>query len=581
MKIYLKEKIGNPELFTGRKKELTGYLTWIDRIKREISMSQAILSRRKTGKTALLQRLYNITFDKNDGVIPFYYEIPEGKQWAGEFCQDFYLTFIYQYIAFKTRKPEYVDLSRKREKDFTTAIEIARQEGLDYLIDSLRGVEKLLEEDKIGLLWGAVRDAPLGVATRQNEFIVQIIDEFQFLNSEICRDKAATQIIDDFAAGYMSTAEYKNAPLLVSGSWVGWLFSMLNKMTGRFQKDFLGNLPEDEAVEMVFKYSQLENVPVTEETAYLIAQLSEGNPFYISALFRSKFPEKDLTTEEGLRKTLEFETLDERGDIKNTWMEYIRSALPRINAQHAKNIVLYLCKYKDRQVSRRELLDNLPLSMSDEQLEQRMYALIKADIVNKGQSNFYYRAVQDNIFDKVFRGEYASDIEAFDPRQITNEYKRLFEESQKNYHKLLGKYNQMKGVFAEFLILNKLRTAYRDNDRFRALITNLPEDFQFTEYDSVWSYHGTQVGKRDFQVDIFARAKEGTSLIGEVKNREIKAFSLEEAQQFIEKMNTLKALEQVTHAIGIVFSRHGFTPDAHDFFQEHQIAWSEDARWFE
>ena len=155
MRIYLKEKIGNPELFTGRKKELTTYLTWIERIKREISMSQAILSRRKTGKTALLQRLYNITFDKNDGVIPFYYEIPEGKQWAGEFCQDFYLTFIYQYIAFKTRKPLYVDLSREKQKRFTTVAEVARKEGLEYLIDSLRGVEKLFEEDKLGLLWGA------------------------------------------------------------------------------------------------------------------------------------------------------------------------------------------------------------------------------------------------------------------------------------------------------------------------------------------------------------------------------------------------------------------------------------------
>ena len=85
MKIYLKEKIGNPELFTGRKKE---------GIKKEILMSTAILSRRKTGKTALLQRLYNLTFEKNDGGIPFYYEVKEGKRWALEFCKDFFLTFI-------------------------------------------------------------------------------------------------------------------------------------------------------------------------------------------------------------------------------------------------------------------------------------------------------------------------------------------------------------------------------------------------------------------------------------------------------------------------------------------------------
>ena len=60
------------------------------------------------GKTAIMERLFNITFYKNDGVIPFYYEIKENKMWVGDFCKDFFLTFIYQYIAFKTRKTEYL-----------------------------------------------------------------------------------------------------------------------------------------------------------------------------------------------------------------------------------------------------------------------------------------------------------------------------------------------------------------------------------------------------------------------------------------------------------------------------------------
>jgi len=81
MKIYLKEKIGNPDLFTGRKKELAFFLKWIEGIKKEISPSMAILSRRKTGKTAILQRLYNLTFEHNDRVIPFYYEIKERPIW--------------------------------------------------------------------------------------------------------------------------------------------------------------------------------------------------------------------------------------------------------------------------------------------------------------------------------------------------------------------------------------------------------------------------------------------------------------------------------------------------------------------
>ena len=599
MRIYLKEKIGNPELFTGRKRELTFYLTWIERITRESSQSSAILSRRKTGKTALLQRLYNLTFEKDMGVIPFYYEVPEGKQWVVEFCQDFYLTFVYQYIAYTTRTPEYVELSRQAEKNFVTVMDIARQESLEYLLDSLKGIAALVEKRQAGLLWHAVREAPWILAARQGESIVQIIDEFQYLNSEMYWDEAKTNLADDLASGYMRTAEYKNAPLLVSGSWVGWLSQLLNRMTGRFQLDFLEPLPEDEAVETVFKYAQLENVPVTESTAYLMAQVCEGNPAYISALMRSRCPQKDLRTDTGVLQTLEFETLDDRGSIKNTWKEYLQSALPRINAVHAKHIILYLCKHKDQHVLRRDLLQHLNLPITEEKLEHKMEMLIRADIVKHGRTNARYQAVQDNIFDKVFRGMYAEDIEAFDPKEITNEYKALFEKTRKKYRALLGKYSQLKGplpekgAFAEYQILKKLRTAYRHQDRFRAMIQNLPEGFEFVEYDSVWSYYGTAQGRPDFQVDIWARPKDGAveataeataeaiAVIGEIKNRENAPFTGPEAHDFLDKMATLQEIEHITEAIGFVYSRGGFTTPALDILREHQIAYSDDVRWLD
>ncbi|MCU0284944.1 MAG: hypothetical protein MUF15_00970, partial [Acidobacteria bacterium] len=103
MEYALEERIGNPDLFTGRNEEMTYFLKWINEIKERKSQSTAILARRKMGKTAILERLFNITFFKNNGVIPFYYEIKETKMWIGDFCQDFFLTLIYQYIAFKSR----------------------------------------------------------------------------------------------------------------------------------------------------------------------------------------------------------------------------------------------------------------------------------------------------------------------------------------------------------------------------------------------------------------------------------------------------------------------------------------------
>jgi hypothetical protein len=85
-----------------------------------------------------------------------------------------------------------------------------------------------------------------------------MIDEFQFMNAMIYWDKKMSkeQLAGNLAGGYLSTAESKIAPLLVSGSWVGWLMNELDTLLpNRFWYEYLENMPEDEAIEMVYKYS--------------------------------------------------------------------------------------------------------------------------------------------------------------------------------------------------------------------------------------------------------------------------------------------------------------------------------------
>jgi hypothetical protein len=444
MEYALEERIGNPDLFVGRKAELGFFLKWIDEIKERKSKSTAILARRKMGKTALMERLFNITFHNNNGVIPFYYEIREESIWVVDFCLDFFMTFIYQYIAYKSRNSEY--LTSIDKSNFKKAIDAAKKEGLEYLVKFIEAVEHAAMQERHSILWDTVRNAPKNLAAQRGEFILQMIDEFQFLNAMVYRDRAITNLHDTMAGGYLSTAESKMAPLLVSGSWVGWLMNELIMMLpARFKFRSLDNMPEDEAVEMVFKYSRFFDVPVSEETAFLIARLSEGSPFYISSILRSEYPDKDLTSFEGLVRTLEYETLDDHGDIKSTWMEYVSTAFHRVNDRNAKNIVLYLSKNRDREVTRKELLDKLQLEMTDGELEKKLKALVKADIIKQGRSNFDYRGVQDNIFDKVFRGVYQKEIDHFDVGEIKKEYREAFEKLKKQYHRLQGKFNYQKG----------------------------------------------------------------------------------------------------------------------------------------
>ena len=581
MEYALEERIGKPELFTGRKEELAYFLKWINDIKERKSQSTALLARRKMGKTALIERLFNITFFKNDGVIPFYYEVREAKMWVVDFCQDFFLTFIYQYIAFKSRKPGYLDPENR--SDFGKTIEIAKQEGLDYLCGIIEGAAHAVAHEKIDILWNIAREAPKTIASRQKEYIVQMIDEFQFLNAMIYWDKDKKNLADTLAGGYLSTAESKIAPLLVSGSWVGWLMNLLKKMLpARFRYYPLENMPQDEAIEMVYKYSQFFDTPVTEETAYLIAKIAEGSPFYISSIFRSLYKRKDLCTAKGLTEILEFETLNNQGNIKLTWMEYVNAAFDKVNDRNAKKIVLHLFKHKGQELTRKEILDDLNLETSDEKLEEKMEALVKGDIIEQGVSNYRYRAVGDNIFDKVFRGVYQDEIEHFDVREIKKEYARSFEKLKRQYRRLQGKYNYQKGYFAEYLILDELKyRARKNNEVLKSITRNLPVDFIFCAYEKVWRYDFAPEYSRGFNIDIFARAAAAGdySIIGEVKSRDTRKFSKEEALDFERKLESVKKQEKIERAVGFIFSRSGFTKEAEDYCKEKGIACSEDERW--
>jgi hypothetical protein len=583
MDYVLEERIGNPDLFTGRKEELAYFLKWINDIKERKSQSTAIMARRKMGKTAVMERLFNITFYKNDGVIPFYYEIKENKVWIVDFCIDFCLTFVYQYIAFKSRNISYIRLYEKGNLE--KAVQVAESEGFNYLSVLLSGVQNAIRYDHVDILWETVREAPKTIAHSQNEFIVQMIDEFQFMNAMIYRDKDMKVPADNIAGGYLSTAESKIAPLLVSGSWVGWLMKELSSMLpARFRNKILKNMPENEAIEMLYKYSRFFEVPVTEETAYLLVSLTEGSPFYISAVIRSNCPDKDLTTINGLTRALEFETLDDQGSIKSTWMEYIARAFPQINDRNAKNIVLHLSKHRDRELTRKDILEDLNLDMTDGELEKKLKALVKVDIINQGQTNFDYRGVKDNIFDKVFRGVYEKEIREFDVGVIKNEYSREFEKLKKQYDSVLGKHNYQKGLFVEYLLLEQLRLHARENNKlFKSITRYLPGDFDFCEYSRVWRYDSSPEYARSFSVDIFARAQSpgNYSIIGEVKSRGVKKFSKDELMKFETKFAEVKKLENIDRAVGFIFSRGGFTKDAEAYCREKGIACSEDERWLE
>lgn len=582
MEIWLREKIGNPDIFTGRRKELSHFLKWMEGVKQETSMSTAILSRRKNGKTALLRRLYNIVFHKNNGLVPFYFEARPGKTWAMDFCQEFLAAFAHQFIAYKTRNREY--LLPPANITFDRMGEMAREEGFEFLSDLIGEIRDVASEDRPGLVWDLVRDAPRYVAEAAGEPVVQIIDEFQYLNTEIYWDREKKNFADDFAAGYMYTAEYKNAPLLITGSWIGWFQNMLlTRFPSRFRLYFMEYLPEDECVEMIYNHSRLFDISVSEETVYLMAKLCGGSPFYVTALFQSRSAEHNLAHHGGLLKVIEFETLNRQGLIKNAWMENILKDPTVSTDRNSKKIVLHLSKHRDRQVSRKKLLSDLNLDIAEAQLEERLKSLLLSDLIEQGGTNSDYQGVRDHIFDKVFRGMYQKDIQMYNESEVSGDYGAFLESEKAKFDEAMGELGYASGYYAEYLIIGKLRdSSPGDRKSLKTITENLPNDFKFARYESVRPYRYSPLHLRNVDIHFFAKAGEHDySLIGEVKRRDTRKFSLGEAVVFSKKVDTLKKIEPVNRVAPFVFSLSGFTQEALEYFKEQNIAWSDNSGWLE
>ncbi|MCP4107106.1 MAG: hypothetical protein GY749_16460 [Desulfobacteraceae bacterium] len=103
MQYPLPEKIGDPALLVGREEEFALLDNWLKLIPRRLGKSRVILARRKSGKTAIVQRIFNRLWSENGAVIPFYYNFPERKTWYPDLAVEYFCTFASQYISFFER----------------------------------------------------------------------------------------------------------------------------------------------------------------------------------------------------------------------------------------------------------------------------------------------------------------------------------------------------------------------------------------------------------------------------------------------------------------------------------------------
>ncbi|MDJ0841539.1 MAG: hypothetical protein QNK37_33840 [Acidobacteriota bacterium] len=542
--IALTEEIGNPELFTGRKRELQFLMDWTDLVKQQVGDSHVLLARKRRGKTALLQRYYNILYTRNDPkIIPFYFRVPEYPITLQNFTFEFYKSLISQYLSFKLRRPELYDLSIP----WSRLIELCGDDAVPA--NNIRNMVPLIQENP-GAAWNLVRETGHFIADRKNERIIQIIDEFQYMNEFITLDGETIKL----CSAYQKTASSKVSPQIVTGSYIGWLDAIVRRMVGRYSEFRLGPLPHDESIAAVFKYARLFNRPITPDQAAYVAELCYDDPYYISRIFKSPYLDRGQVTPQLARKILEHETRLDGGEITKMWSDYIISAVSRINDEHAKKIVLYLAKHGETEFTRDEIRRNLKLSLTDAQLVERMEKLVRADILARGRSMSHYRGLGDPMFEMVFRRLYEHEIEGIDIETMEAEFERRFS-------KLERQMRNIKGLAGEEKVRYYLAQAGKNRiDPARLSMVepaeSLPQLGPF-QWIRKLSLHPTQ--NRRIEIDLYARADnpDDPDLAVEVKNWASKVGAADVDKEIANAKEATALLERPV--VFIFYSENGFT----------------------
>jgi hypothetical protein len=414
-------------------------------------------------------------------------------------------------------------------------------------------------------MWDLACSAPHRFANFFEQKILVILDEFQYITQFVYPDKDYKNApIETLAGSYHSLSESKIAPMLITGSYAGLLLSIVHEYleAGRVQQiHFSPYLTPEEGLQAVYRYAQFYEEAITNETAVQINELCMADPFFIYCVIQSQYREKDLTTQEGVINTVNYEISDNKAQMFLTWVEYFNKTLDRINNKNAKQLLLYLNKYNDRYWTPQELKDKMSLNLEVDEIQKELMILSKIDVIERSTSFIDFRGLQDGTLNLVLRRCFEKEIKGFAPN-FPEEFSEIIKKLQTENRSLRGKLSYYTGIVGEHL----LATAFRSKKRFvlsdffdnvtdptELNITKVRERFPLQREDG-----------KNMEIDIVAESNCGRVILVEVRKKKIKMGS-KEMEDFWEKVEAYKLLFPEKIVLPAFLSLGDFTGEAKQY----------------
>ncbi len=578
MQYPLEERIGRPDLLVGREKEFKKFNKWINNMPKKLSKSWAILGRRKSGKTAFVQRLFNQLWSANGQVIPFYISIPDAPIWYLTLAVKYYRTFASHYISFLERDPQLVrellTLEQIRAYGQANAISVLVNDVDSMLIDE--------QARRYDLVWDTAYRAPHRLASTYDQRILVMIDEFQYLSVHVYPDPIFKEKpIEAMPGSFHEVSESKVAPMLATGSYVGWMLDIMGKYleAGRLSAiEFSPYLTEPEGLQAVYNYAEAYQEPISNETAAQINELCMADPFFISCVIQSNYPSRDLTNSEGVIEAVNYEIANRASQLSGTWSEYINKTVDQINDQHGRQLLLHLSKHNDRYWTPRQLKATLQLEEDEKTIQRKLLAMVKGDLLEWGIADIDFRGLQDGTLNLILRNRFEKEIaEQQTLPDLRIGFREQIAELQRQNKSLQGKLNNVVGKVAEYLFANTLRN--RKRFKMSDFFTAARDETKLNMLDVRTRVIIQRDDGKAMELDIVAESSEGRVLLVEVRKRQVKS-NITDVANFQEKMMVYQAQNPEQLVLAAFLSVGGFTEEAKQLCQQSGIGWAEEVSYF-
>jgi hypothetical protein len=547
--------------FTNRETELNKFWNLAMRAKRNNGSSYALIARKGVGKTAVLMRLYNDLFTKQDEVVPFFlsfapYKDPAERLTVSIFNEYYFTTVIKQYIAFRLKKPEMVE----KTIDVDILHDIAMKNGLLELEEWFTSYQRLHSLEAV-----RVMTAQMTFRLMHKQAGLLIIDEFQLLTH--VWDEVINQYRDTTGV-FQRPAEAKWCPMLVSGSAVSLTEQsvLTSVLARRFRLDYLEPFEENHTVEYVSKLANINRLHFSDEITSTIHTVTGGNPFYIKCLLDSDrlLVEKTLSTVDQFLEVYEYEISQKKGSLRDFWDTHFAVYSDKLNGEDTVAKAMYiLSSQPGEDIGTHEIA--AAIGESKVKTRKILQNLYDADLVSRN-SLWRYQGITDPVLADYIKRVYKEQIEG----QSSEEYHRFLKEE---YWKKLGSLNRRIGELAEIYLMMLM-------EKFNNQFVDAKKVFGIEEGEVKLPFFKGNIEKRAGQIkdgcpiefDLIAKGSYENWLV-EVKHWKT-PVGKKEVEKFLQKLEQID-LEDSKTLVPWYFSRNGFQKEAKEMLCASNIRHSD------